>query len=171
MPDEQEVFQIRPVNYNMIETFDIGILQGRSFSREYGAEESKIVFNQTAIDAMGLKNPLGKKVSLENTDFEIVGVTEDFHFASLHEEIKPLFFVLRPEWTRTVMAKIQAGKEKIALGHLQDFYEGYSPGMDFDYKFLDQTYASQYAAEQRISTLAKYFAGLAILISCLGCSG
>ena len=171
IPDEQEVFQIRPVNYNMIETFDIGILQGRSFSKEYGAEESKIIFNRTAIDAMGLKNPIGKVVSLENTDFEIVGITEDFHFASIHEEIKPLFFVLRPDWTRTVMAKIQAGKEKIALDNLQDFYEKYSPGVDFDYKFLDQTYASQYAAEQRVSTLAKYFAGLAILISCLGLFG
>ena len=59
---------------------------------------------------MGLEDPIGKIVSLENTDFEIVGVTEDFHFASLHEEIKPLFFVLRPDWTRTVMAKIQAKK-------------------------------------------------------------
>jgi ABC-type antimicrobial peptide transport system permease subunit len=171
IPDEQEAFQIRPVNYNMIETLDIDILQGRSFSKEYGAEESKIIFNRTAIDAMGLKSPIGKIVSLENTDFEIVGVTEDFHFASLHEEIKPLFFVVRPEWTRTVMAKIQAGKEKIALGNLQDLYEKYSPGMDFDYKFLDQTYAAQYAAEQRVSTLAKYFAGLAILISCLGLFG
>ena len=171
IPHEQEVFQIRPVNYDMIETLDIDILQGRSFSKEYGAEESKIIFNRTAIDVMGLKDPIGKKVSLENTDFEIVGVTEDFHFASLHEEIKPMFFVLRPEWTHTVMAKIQAGKEKIALGKLQDFYERYSPGMDFDYKFLDQTYAAQYAAEQRISTLAKYFAGLAILISCLGLFG
>ena len=171
MPHEQEVFQIRPVNYDMIETLDINILLGRSFSKEYGAEESKIIFNRTAINVMGLKDPIGKKVSLENTDFEIVGVTEDFHFASLHEEIKPMFFVLRPEWTHTVMAKIQAGKEKIALGKLQDFYERYSPGMDFDYKFLDQTYAAQYAAEQRISTLAKYFAGLAILISCLGLFG
>ncbi|MBK6282174.1 MAG: hypothetical protein IPF54_05460 [Draconibacterium sp.] len=99
----------------MIEIFDIGILKGRSFSREYGAEESKIIFNQTAIEAMGLKNPVGTKVSLENTDFEIVGVTEDFHFASLHEEIKPLFFILRPEWTKSVMVKIQAGQEKSRL--------------------------------------------------------
>ncbi len=170
-PDEQEVFQIRPVNYNMIETLDIGVLNGRSFSREYGAEASKIIFNRTAIEAMGLKDPIGKKVSLENTDFEIVGVTEDFHFASLHEEIKPLFFILRPEWTSTVMAKIQAGKEKIALDNIRDFYERYSPGMDFDYKFLDQTYASQYASESRVSTLSKYFAGIAILISCLGLFG
>ncbi|BFP42799.1 ABC transporter permease [Flavobacteriaceae bacterium GF1] len=171
MPDQQEVFQIRPVNYNMIEIFDIDMVQGRPFSREYGAEESKIVFNRTAIEAMGLKNPIGKKVSLENTDFEIVGVTEDFHFASLHEEIKPLFFVLRPEWTRTVMVRIQAGKEKIALDNLRDFYGRYSSKGDFEYRFLDRTYAAQYAAEQQVSILAKYFAGLAILISCLGLFG
>ncbi len=170
-PDEREVFQIRPVNYSMIEIFDIDIINGRSFSREYGAEESKIIFNQTAIDAMKMDSPIGKKVTLENIDFEIVGVTEDFHLASLHEEIKPMFFVLRPEWTRTVMAKIQAGKEKIALQNLQDFYGRYSPGIDFDYKFLDQTYAAQYASEQRVSTLSKYFAGIAILISCLGLFG
>jgi hypothetical protein len=171
MAEKKEVFQIRPVNYNMIETFNIDIIKGRSFSKEYGVEESKIIFNQTAIDVMGLEDPIGKRVSLENTNFEIVGVTEDFHFASLHEEIKPLFFVLRPEWTGTVMAKIKAGWEKIALGKLQKFYERYNPGMDFDYKFLDDTYAAQYAAEERVSTLAKYFAGLAILISCLGLFG
>lgn len=170
-PDEKAVFQIRPVNYNMIETFAIDIIQGRSFSKEYGAEASKIIFNRTAVNLMGLKDPIGKRVSLENTNFEIVGITEDFHFASLHEEIKPLFFVLRPEWTRTVMAKIKAGQEKMVLGQLQDFYERYNPGIDFDYKFLDETYAAQYAAEQRVSILAKYFAGLAILISCLGLFG
>ncbi|MEO1010293.1 MAG: ABC transporter permease [Bacteroidota bacterium] len=170
-PDSKEVFQIRPVNYNMIETFNIDIIKGRSFSKEYGAEASKIIFNKTAIDAMGLEDPIGKKVSLQNTDFEIVGVSEDFHFASLHEEIKPLFFVLRPEWTRTVMAKIKVGREKVALDNLREFYETYNPGMDFDFKFLDDTYAAQYAAEQRVSTLAKFFAGLAILISCLGLFG
>ncbi|WP_340066604.1 ABC transporter permease [Ascidiimonas aurantiaca] len=170
-PDKQEVFQVRPVNYGMIETLDIGILEGRSFSKDYGAEESKIIFNQTAINAMGLKDPIGKTVSIENAVFEIVGITKDFHFATIHEEIKPMFFVLRPEWTRTIMVKIQAGKEKIALNNLQDFYEQYSPGMDFNYKFLDETYASQYVSEQRVSTLARYFAGLAILISCLGLFG
>ena len=120
---------------------------------------------------MGLKDPIGKTVSLENTVFEIVGVAKDFHFSTVHEKIKPMFFVLRPEWTRTVMAKIQAGKEKMALDNLQGFYKQYSPGIDFNYKFLDDTYALQYASEQRVSTLAKYFAGLAIIISCLGLFG
>jgi len=36
---------------------------------------------------------------------------------------------------------------------------------------LDQEYQAQYAAEQRVSTLSRYFAGIAILISCLGLFG
>jgi ABC-type antimicrobial peptide transport system permease subunit len=69
------------------------------------------------------------------------------------------------------MAKISTGKEQIALINLKDFYKQYNPGKQLDYKFLDDTYRSQYIAEQRVSTLARYIAGLAILISCLGLFG
>ncbi len=169
--NEKVIFQMRPVNYGMIELFDIGILKGRTFSRDFGSEDSKIIFNQAAIDVMGLKDPLGKEISIQGTKLEIIGVTENFHFASLYNEIKPLFFVLRPSWTHIVMAKIKKGKELLALNNIKDFYQQYNPGKQLDYKFLDDTYKSQYIAEQRVSTLARYFAGLAIIISCMGLLG
>ena len=169
--DEKVVFQMRPVNYGMIELFDIAILKGRTFSKDFGAEDSKIIFNQAAIDVMGLKEPIGKEISIQGTKLEIIGVTEDFHFASLYEGIKPLFFVLQPSWTHIVMAKIANGKEQLALNNLRDFYQQYNPGKQPDYKFLDDTYKAQYIAEQRVSTMARYFAGLAILISCMGLFG
>lgn len=162
---------MRPVNYGMLETLDITLKEGRKFSKDYGAEETKIIFNQAAIDVMGLQDPVGKEISIQGTKLQIVGVTEDFHFASLHEEIKPLFFVLQPTWTHMVMAKLKSGQGKRALNNIQDFYKEYNPGVPFDYKFLDDTYEAQYVAEQRVSTLSKYFAGLAILISCLGLFG
>ena len=169
--DEKVVFQMRAVNYGMIELFDIAILKGRTFSKDYGAEGSKIIFNQAAIDIMGMEEPIGKEISIQGTKLEIIGVTEDFHFASLYEEIKPLFFVLQPSWTHIVMVKITKGKEQLALNNLTDFYQQYNPGKQLDYKFLDDTYKSQYIAEQRVSTMARYFAGLAILISCMGLLG
>jgi putative ABC transport system permease protein len=169
--DEKVVFQMRAVNYGMIELFDIAILKGRTFSKDFGAEDSKIIFNQAAINVMGLNDPIGKEISIQGTKFEIIGVTEDFHFASLYQEIKPLFFVLQPSWTNIVMAKITKGKEQLALNNLKDFYQQYNPGKQLDYKFLDDTYKSQYIAEQRVSIMARYFAGLAILISCMGLLG
>jgi ABC-type antimicrobial peptide transport system permease subunit len=169
--NEKVIFQMRPVNYGMIELLNIPLLKGRTFSKDFGSEDSKIIFNQAAIDVMGLKEPIGKVISIQGTKLEIVGVTKDFHFASLYEEIKPLFFVLRPEWTHTIMVKISDGKEQLALNNLRKFYQQYNPGKQLDYKFLDETYKSQYISEQRISTMARYFALLAIIISCLGLFG
>lgn len=169
--DEKVVFQMRPVNYGMIELLGIGILKGRTFSKDYGAENSKIIFNKAAIDIMGMKDPIGQEISIQGTKLEIIGVCENFNFASLYEEIKPLFFVLQPSWTHLVMAKITKGKEKIALNNLQDFYQQYNPGEKLDYKILDDIYKSQYIAEQRVSTMSRYFAGLAIMISCVGLFG
>jgi putative ABC transport system permease protein len=54
---------------------------------------------------------------------------------------------------------------------LKNFTRTYNPGFPFDYKFLDQQYQSLYAAEKRVATLSRYFAALAILISCLGLFG
>jgi len=161
-------FEMRPVAHGMLELLDIEMLGGRSFSDDFSTEENKIIFNQAAIDVMGLKDPLGQKVYIGDTGLEIIGVTENFHFASLHEEIKPLFFVLRPSWTHKIMVKVNAGKEQQAIAQISDFYQAYNPEFPFDFSFLDEEYQAMYVAEQRVSVLSRYFAGIAIIISCLG---
>ncbi len=169
--DNKNAFEMRPVNYGMIETLDVEILAGRSFSDTYGAEENKIIFNESAIKFMGLENPLGTEVSIQGTSFEIIGVSQDFHFTSLREEIGPLFFVYRPDWTHKVMIRTEAGQESAVVDRLQSLYADFNPGFPFDYEFLDEDYQAQYAAEQRVSSLSKYFTFLAIFISCLGLFG
>ena len=164
-------FEMQPVTYGLLETLDIEMAAGRTFSSAFGSEDSKIIFNQAAIDMMGLDNPIGEVISIGQTELEIIGVTKNFHFRSLHEEIGPLFFVLRPSWTHQIVAKIEAGKERQTIAHLQEFYQAYNPGFPFDYRFLDQDYQALYTAEQRVSTLSRYFAAIAILISCLGLFG
>ena len=170
-PAEKVVFEMRPVNYNMIEMLGIKITTGRSFSRKFGTEESKIIFNEAAIKAMRLQDPIGKSITIQGTKLEIVGVAKDFNYASLHESVKPLFFVLQPGWTHLVMAKINPDNEKETIAQLEKSYKAFNPGFVFDYKFLDEDYQAQYVAEQRVGALAKYFTGLAILISCLGLFG
>lgn len=169
--DNKNAFEMRPVNYDMIETLGVEILEGRSFSDTYGAEENKIIFNESAISFMGLENPLGTEVVIQGTSFEIIGVSKDFHFTSLREEIGPLFFVYRPGWTHKVMIRTEAGQESQVVDRLQKLYADFNPGFPFDYEFLDEDYQAQYAAEQKVSSLSKYFTFLAIFISCLGLFG
>jgi ABC-type antimicrobial peptide transport system permease subunit len=120
---------------------------------------------------MGFKDPIGRTFNLWGKDYKIIGITKNFHFESLHEKVKPLFFRLVPQQAERIMVKISAGKEADAIEGLEDVYNNINPGYSFDYKFLNEEYQAQYNAEKRVSTLSKYFAALAILISCLGLFG
>jgi len=171
-PEDQILFENMRANYGLIETLGIKIKEGRSFDKAYSTDTAKIILNQKAVEIMGFDEPIGQVITLwDQYKLEIIGVTENFHFQSLHEQIKPVFFTIRPEQNWNVMVRIEAGREKETIASLQDFYQSFNPGFSFDYKFLDDEYQQQYAAEQRVATLSRYFAGFAIIISCLGLFG
>jgi hypothetical protein len=67
-------FYLLYVNYDLIETLGIEMKEGRTFSREFGSDQSKIIFNETAIKIMGLKNPIGEVINLWGDDRQIIGV-------------------------------------------------------------------------------------------------
>lgn len=170
-PDEIISFEVVTVDYQLLETLGIDILKGRFFSSEYSTDSETLIFNETAISAMGLEDPVGQTVKFWGVDQQVLGVAKDFHFESLHEQIKPLIFRLAPDETLKVLVKVEGGKETETLARLEELYDQFNPGYSFDVRFLDQDYQSQYVSEQRVSALSKYFAGFAILISCLGLFG
>jgi ABC-type antimicrobial peptide transport system permease subunit len=169
-PDQTVDFEILGVGYDLIDMLGINVVEGRQFSREFGAESSKLIFNRAAIDAMGITDPIGKTVNLWGEDKQIIGVVEDFHFESLYEDVKPFFFRFAERRPYEMLVKLQSGREREALANIAAFYKNYL-GLAFDYKFLDDDFQKMYSAELRVATLSKYFAGLAILISCLGLFG
>lgn len=170
-PEENVQFGNLGVYYDFIETLGVEIIQGRSFSKAFGSEESNLIMNETAIKVMGLTDPIGKEIDMWGGKATIIGVVKDFNFESLHEQVTPMFFMLNTKFLSNVMARIEAGKEKETIRELEAFYKEHNPGYSLDYSFLDTQFAEQYKAEARISTLARYFAGLAIIISCLGLFG
>jgi len=140
------------------------------FSRKFGSDSEGIIFNETAIAAMGLKDPVGKTVSFFGDKKHIIGVVKDFNFESLHKKVDPFFLSYRAN-TNDIIVKIKAGTERANIAQIEKLYHQYNPGLLFDYKFLDDDYNTLYASEQRVADLSKYFAGIAILISCLGVFG
>ena len=170
-PNEIIEFENVRVNYGLIETMGIEIIEGRSFSPEFGSEADRIILNETAVKVMGLRDPIGKTMKVWDEEREIIGVARDFHFQSLHEKVKPLFFNFRPKQTWLIMAKLEAGKEPETIDRLLKFYREYNPGFPLDLKFFDEAYEAQYTSERRVAKLSRYFGGIAILISCLGLFG
>lgn len=170
-PDIEVYFQNIGVDYGLLETLNMEIVQGRSFSKEVSSDPAEVIFNEAAIEAMGIVDPIGKVVKIFDVDRKIVGIVKNFHVESLHENVKPFLFRLEPEYTNNVIAKIKAGSEQETINQLQKLFQKFNPGFVFNYKFLDDDFQAQYVAELRVSILSKYFAGLAILISCLGLLG
>jgi ABC-type antimicrobial peptide transport system permease subunit len=170
-PDARTQFENVRVNYDMIETLGIQLAAGRAFSRDFASDTSAVILNEAAVQVMGLKDPLGQTLKLWDEEKRIIGIAKNFHFESLHENIKPFLFRLAPNETRTIMVKIESASEKEVLDKIQSLYHRYNPDAVFDYKFLSAAYQAQYVAEKRVAVLSRYFAGLAILISCLGLFG
>ncbi len=164
-------FEVMRADVNLIEMLNIELAEGRSFSDKFSDENSKLIVNQAAVDAMGLKNPIGQTVNYNGQQKQIVGVVKNFHFQSLREKVNPLTILYDPPKTQTMMVKLRAGQEKQTIAELKNLYARFNPGFSFDYQFLDVAYQKLYEAEERISALSKYFAGIGILISCLGLFG
>ncbi len=164
-------FEVVSANYQTLETMEISMAEGRSFSSVFGNEKDKIVLNQEAINEMGLQDPIGKTVRFWGKEKQIVGVVKNFNIESLHQKIGPLLFYLAPEKTLKIVARIEAGREKTVLAELGKLYSKFNPGFSFDYRFMDAAYQAQYESESRVAILSRYFAGLGILISCLGLFG
>lgn len=164
-------FEVVAVNYQAIETMEMEMADGRSFSQNFGNEEDKIIFNQEAIAQMGIRDPIGKTVRFWGKDRQIIGVVKNFNFESFHQKIGPLIFYINPKNTLQTVARIQAGHEKQVLAELGKLYSKFNPGFTFDYHFLDTAFQAQYESENRVAVLSRYFAVLGILISCLGLFG
>jgi len=164
-------FGVRALDLGLTETLGIQIKEGRTFSKAFGGEDTKLLVNETAAKIMGLEHPVGDIISMWGQDKTIIGVVKDFHLTSLHEAIVPMVFYFNPQHTSTVMVRLAAGQEKETLSKMADLYKQFNPGFVFEYKFLDEVFQTLYVGEQRVSLLSRYFAALAILISCLGLSG
>lgn len=170
-PEDRTEFERFAANYGLIELLGIEMASGRTFSKEFGADTAKIIFNEAGIEYMGMEDPIGQTVTLWGHEVEIIGVTKDFHFESFHEEVKPLFFWLAPERGDYAMVKIQTDQTQETVAAIEDIFAEFNPGFPINVKFLDDDYQALYVAETRVSTLSRYFAGLAIIISCLGLFG
>jgi ABC-type antimicrobial peptide transport system permease subunit len=169
-PDIGIEFEGLNMDYGMIGILGLQMKEGRAFSPQIPTDSNAIIFNEAAIAAMNLRNPVGQTVTTWGKKKTIVGVVRDFQYHSMYKAITPFFFTCSPQ-NRIIYVRIKAGTETSTLSSLEQLYGQFNKGVPFEYAFLDQDYQALYASEQRVAVLSRYFAGIAILISCLGLFG
>ena len=169
-PDAFIPFKYINANYDFIEVLDIKMVAGRSYSRDFPNDRDKIIINQTAANVMELDQPVGSIINIWNKNVEIIGVVEDFHFESLYQPIKPMFYRLNGGGA-DIMVRLAAGDQGEVIERVSDYYQEFNNGLKPEFKFLDTRYQQVYESESRVSGLARYFAAIAMIISCLGLFG
>jgi putative ABC transport system permease protein len=170
------LFSSNPITYDYIKTMGIQLIAGRDFSNEYGLDTMNYLVNEAAAKKIGYKDPIGKELTMWGDKGMIVGVMKDYHHNSLHVPIEPLILRLhKKSWGGTywgnVIVRTEKGKTKQAIASMEKLYKQFNPGFPFKYYFTDDEIANRYKAEYTVSKLSRYFAFLAIFISCLGLFG
>lgn len=169
--DDNQVkfFGIQDVDYGLLDMLNIKLVAGRTFSEEVKSDSTNYIINEASARAMGFDDPLGEKLSFWGGSGKIIGVVEDFHFATLHETIKPIIMRRVPN-EKYVFIKTAPGKTPDAIAHIERVHESFS-ALPSKYHFMDRVLEESYRSEMSLQKLASYFSLLTILISCLGLLG
>jgi putative ABC transport system permease protein len=159
-------------NPEIFDVLDIKILAGRPMKvREEEDSISQIVLNKSAVEFLGMtpEEAIGQQVDADLGTSEIVGVVEDFHFGSLHDEIGfYAFHNHNTEWLQYLLVKLKTNDLMNSIQQLKGIFEKVAPTTAFEYTFIDDTLEKLYRTEKRLAKVVFLFAGLAILIACLG---
>jgi ABC-type antimicrobial peptide transport system permease subunit len=160
------------VGYDFVKTMKLEMLQGRDFSKDYITDSVGFILNEAALKRIGYKDPIGQPLRFWGKNGKIIGVVKDFHFNSIHEEIRPL--IIRAgenENYGSILVRTEPGKTREALASMESLCKQLNPSFPFTYNFSDEEYQKLYQNEQVTGKLSNGFAFLAIFISCMGLLG
>ena len=158
------------VNQNFIPFFKIQLTEGKNFVGDI-SDSTHFILNETAVAAMRLKNPVGKRIRLWQTQGTIIAVVKDFNFQSVRNKIKPAIFYNQQKTYGQLYVRTTGKNLPTVIAAAKVEWNRYNADFSFNYNFLDDKFKSLYENEQRTGVLFNIFAGIAIFISCLGLFG
>lgn len=175
--DEGQTMRASGVDYDFIPTLGIDLVAGRNFSEKYGTDtDNSIIINETAVKKLGLKNPVGAEVYIPGTNnsqrlVTIIGVVKNFHLASYHNIIEPLFLYINPQRFFNIAVKIDPKYGKGIITSLKDSYKKVIPDKNFSYETLTEQYRGMYQADEKDGALFLIFTILSVIVATMGLFG
>ncbi len=157
-------------DFDFVKTFGVKLLEGRDFSRDFGTDHEKFLINEQALallDSTGWEN--------QNIQWrqprQIIGVVEDFHFADLRQEIRPLVITVDLGWTSYIAVRVAPGPISETITRLEETWRLFEPDRPFVPFFLNERLEGTYQSEKSAGVMVVYFSILAVIIACLGLLG
>ncbi|MGC9471724.1 MAG: ABC transporter permease [Bacteroidales bacterium] len=178
--DFHPLISMNVVDYDFIETMQIEVLEGRSFSREYPSDymndslhTGNFMINEELLKIMDLKEPvIGHPFHFMGVEGSIIGLMKDFHYQPVNSAIEPLALGLgASQFHRYMIVRVRPGNLENTMKELEKLWEESIPGYPFEYHFVDQDLEAQYRSQLRMGQLLKYFSVVAILVASMGIFG
>jgi hypothetical protein len=154
---------------DFIPVMDIELLEGQNFIGT-DADATGVILNETAVKTMNITNPVGKRINISGMEGNIIGVVRDFHIKSLHTPIEPVSIIVN-NWRGSLYIRTSAAGAPQAVAAVEKLWKQYETELPFSYRFIDDEFDAVYKADIRTGNLFRYFAVIAILLSCLGLFG
>lgn len=171
------------VDEDFIPTYEIELLAGENFNRKMEMFEDSTgyyIINRKAAESLGYSDPnqiIGEQLAYGSFDGQkmglgrIYGVVEDFHFESLHSPIVPMVMLKTNENIRELSLKVKENEMQATLEYIEQVWTSHDTENPARYNFVDELFDEQYRQEERLGTMIKVFAAIAIFIGCLGLIG
>ncbi len=163
------------VDYDLINTLNLEIVEGRGFDRSFPSDTANTyIINQAAARELQFTDPVGKEITLvmDENEFSgtVVGVVKDFNYQSLHQPVRPIIMQRLPYYN-TVVVKLNSENVPETIANIASLWEKFDDTFGFEYSFLDENIKAQYTSENKMGMVFALFAGIAIVISCMGLLG
>jgi len=148
------------------------VYQGRDFSNSFASDSASIILNEAAVDYMSLSDPVNKMIQYNGLPVRVIGVIKNLLMESPYTRVKPTVFLCSHQNAGVLLMKLNPRlSPSAALAKLEPVFKSFKPESLFETQFVDMEYNLKFQNEERIKTLAAFFAVLAVLISCLGLFG
>ncbi len=175
-PNEPLLFSTEFTDHDFVKTLGVKLIAGRDFSENFATDSAlAVIINRKAASVLGYtpEQAIGKwirNLSRDSLRRNIVGVVEDYHYATMKDKIGPL--VISPGRDRRLaMIRIKTTQVQTAINSIKKAYTSIAPDYPFEYSFLDEGFDRLYKTESKQQSVLSVFSVIAIFIACLGLFG
>jgi putative ABC transport system permease protein len=168
--EESYRISLLSANYDFLETMEIPLLSGRDFSAKYANDSTSFIINKAAADMLQIKtDDLGKEIVLNDVwEGQLIGITENFHFASLHENIQPIILFFPRSFDDRIFIRLNNDDYQLAINTIKADFSEVFPNLPFDYKFLKEHVSGLYRSDKLFANSIYFFSAIALILACLG---
>ncbi|GAB3990877.1 ABC transporter permease [Spirosoma daeguense] len=147
---------------------NIKLKAGRNLSSHTKADlKGGFLVNEAFMKLAGWKEGVGQAIDGFEHKGVVVGVVKNFNYRSLHNPVEPVVMIYNTSPINNVMLRIKPAD----LDVVKTIWQRHYPAYPFEYTFLDDSFADQYRKDRLMISVFNGFAGLTILVSCLGLFG